>query len=135
MSDNVYQDIRDVVTDFEGFLEDTAIFNAIKTVVDSLKPHVPLIGQLLDQLIDLIEQLETKIGEVNVGGAINQVPALAEQITGLIASATSLLGAGAAGTLQEVVDQVAQYAPLVTEILASITTIKTKLTALNGPPA
>jgi phage-related protein len=135
MSDNVYQDIRDAVTDFEGFLKNKPIFDAIKTVVDSLKPHVPLIGQLLDQLIDLIEQLETKIGEVNVGGAINQVPALAQQITGLLGSAGSLLDEDAVSTLQGVVDQVALYAPLVTEILASITTIKDKLTELNGPPA
>jgi hypothetical protein len=130
MSANVYQDVHDALKAFEDFLKDQATFDAIKTVITALKPHVPAIGQLLAQLISLVTELETEVRKVNVG----QVTALTGKITGLLTSAGAILPAqaGQITTLQGVVAEVTQFIPLVQEIIDSITLIKQKLTALNA---
>jgi ABC-type transporter Mla subunit MlaD len=130
MSENVYQDVHDALQTFEGFLNDPATFTAIQTVVTALKPHVPQIGELLTQLITLMGQLETEIAKLNVG----QVTALAGQVTGLLTSAGAILPdqAETIQTLEGVVGDIAEFLPLITQIIGFITTIKAKLETLNA---
>ena len=130
MPSNVYQDVHDALLTFEGFLNDPGTFTAVKTVVDALKPHVPQIGELLTQLIDLIGQLETEIRKLDM----TQVSGLTDNVNGLLTSAGAILTGQASeiGTLQGIVAEVAEFIPLVTKIIGFITTIKGKLELLNA---
>ncbi len=81
---NLYQDLKNALTDFKTFLD--ANVATIKPAISALKSIVPQVGDLVTQLITLMNQLKTEIQNLNV----NNVPGLS-QLSSFTTSAQTLL--------------------------------------------
>ena len=81
---NLYQDLKNALTDFKTFLD--ANVATIKPAISALKSIVPQVGDLVTQLITLMNQLKTEIQNLNV----SNVPGLS-QLSSFTTSAQTLL--------------------------------------------
>ena len=81
---NLYQDLKNALTDFKTFLD--ANVATIKPAIQALKSIVPQVGDLVTQLIALMNKLKTEIQNLNV----NNVPGLS-QLSSFTTSAQTLL--------------------------------------------
>ncbi len=91
MSDNLYQDLKNALSDFKKFLDDNTA--TIKPAIVALKSIIPQIGDLLDKLIDLMGKLKTEINNLNVSAipGLDKVSAFTTAAKTLLTTAENLL--------------------------------------------
>lgn len=117
-ADNIYQELKDVLEDFKGFL-DTNV-PTIKPAIQALASLIPQVTELLDKLIDLMNKLKTEIQNLDVGA----IPGLAEasqfttKVKDFLGAAKNLLPDEA-----DTIDEVLAVADVVTGLL-SLDTVK-----------
>jgi hypothetical protein len=83
-SSNLYQDLKNALNDFKTFLDTNVA--TIKPAIQALKSIVPKVGDLVTQLITLMNKLKTEIQNLNV----SNVPGLS-QLSGFTGAAQTLL--------------------------------------------
>lgn len=134
---NLYEELRDTLQEFKTFL-DTNV-PVIKPAIQALTTLIPQLGELIDKLIGLMDDLKAKIETLNV----NTIPGLAEasnfttQVTSFLQAAKNLLP-----DQSQEIDEVLSIASVVTglpsldqikgEILQLIGQIKTHLSSLKS---
>src|ERR1041385_952712 len=118
-ADNVYQELKTALEDFEKFLSD----NEGKTKL-AIPPLRALIGdrlnKLFDTLIDLLKKIEAEITKLDVSAipGLAEVATFSQKIKGLLDAAKKLLPAEAAA-----IDEVSSAADIVAG-LPSLDTVK-----------
>jgi ABC-type transporter Mla subunit MlaD len=98
---NLYQQLKDALEEFEEFLDENV--PAIKDAIVALSAMIPQIGQLLDQLIQLMGDLKEEINNLNVGAieGLPQVSQFAAGVKTLLETSKNLLPQQA-GTINDV---------------------------------
>jgi phage-related protein len=81
---NIYQDLKNALNDFKTFLD--ANVATIKPAIQALKAIVPQVGDLVNQLIALMNKLKTEVQNLNV----SNVPGLSQLSTFTTAAQTLL---------------------------------------------
>lgn len=134
----IYQELRDVLKDFDGYLTDK--INVIKQPIQTLAGIVPQVNDLIDKPIGLLGKLKTEIQNINIGPLSNVDDALAfaEKVKEFLLAAKALLPNEAA-TIDQVVNAADVVAGLPTlgdvkaEILGLIDSIAGQLGKLKAP--
>jgi ABC-type transporter Mla subunit MlaD len=135
---NLYQQLKDALQQFKQFLEDPATTSTLHDAISALKPMVPQIGDLLDKLIGLMDQLHDAVNQIDVTNinGLQQVTQFTTGVTTLLQTAESLLPAEKP-TIDEVlsaagvVTQLPSLSDVKQQILDLLTGIKGDLQALN----
>jgi hypothetical protein len=134
---NLFQELKDALTSFKSFLDtNTAI---IKPAIAALKPIVPQIGDLLNKLIALMNDLKTAIQNINVGAipGLDKVSQFTSAVKTVLQTAQALLPQES-GQIQQVLDAANVVTGLPSldqvkqEILDLLTAIIGDLTTLNS---
>ena len=81
---NIYQDLKNALNDFKTFLDTNVA--TIKPAIQALKAVVPQVGDLVTQLIGLMNKLKTEVQNLNV----SNVPGLSQLSTFTTAAQTLL---------------------------------------------
>jgi len=81
---NLYQDLKNALNDFKTFLDTNVA--TIKPAIQALKAIVPQVGDLVNQLITLMNKLKTEVQNLNV----SNVPGLSQLSTFTTAAQTLL---------------------------------------------
>jgi len=90
-TDNLYQDLRDVLKEFKDFL--AANVATIKPAVQALAAIVPQVNELITKLIDLMGRLKTEIQNLNVSAipGLDKVSQFTASVKTLLTTAENLL--------------------------------------------
>jgi prophage DNA circulation protein len=81
---NIYQDLKNALNEFKTFLDTNVA--TIKPAIQALKAVVPQVGDLVTQLIGLMNKLKTEVQNLNV----SNVPGLSQLSTFTTAAQTLL---------------------------------------------
>ena len=87
----IYEELRDVLKDFNEFLQ--AKINVIKPPIQALAQTVPQVNDLIDKPIGLLAKLKTEIQAIDIGplGNIDEALGFAAKVKGFLESAKALL--------------------------------------------
>jgi hypothetical protein len=137
MADNLFQELKDALTQFKTFLSANAA--TIKPVIAALKPLVPQIGELLSKLIELMNKLKTTIQNLNIGAiqGLDKVSQFTTAVTTVLHTAQALLPQQAPD-IQKVLDAASvvtslpSFDQLKAEIIALLDAIIGELNGLNS---
>lgn len=123
---NIYQELKDVLEDFKGFL-DTNV-PTIRPAIQALSSLIPQVTELLDKLIDLMNKLHSEIEKLDVGAipGLEQASQFTGKIKDFLGAAKNLLPDEAA-----TIDEVLAVADVVTG-LPSLDTVKADILKLIG---
>jgi phage-related protein len=88
---NLYQDLKKALNDFKTFLDSNVA--TIKPAIQALKAILPQIGDLIDKLVNLMNQLKTAIQNLNVSTipGLSQVSQFTAAVKSLLQTAETLL--------------------------------------------
>jgi hypothetical protein len=88
---NLYQDLKNALTDFKTFLHTNAA--TIKPAIQALKAIVPQVGDLVTKLIDLMNKLKTEIQNLNVANVpgLSQLSTFTTAVQTLLQTSENLL--------------------------------------------
>lgn len=88
---NLYQDLKKALSDFKTFLDSNVA--TIKPAIQALKAILPQIGDLIDKLVNLMNQLKTAIQNLNVSSipGLSQVSQFTTAVKSLLQTAETLL--------------------------------------------
>ncbi|HEV2359517.1 MAG TPA: hypothetical protein VGZ23_18150 [bacterium] len=88
---NLYQDLKKALNDFKTFLDSNVA--TIKPAIQALKAILPQIGDLIDKLVNLMNQLKTAIQNLNVSSipGLSQVSQFTTAVKSLLQTAETLL--------------------------------------------
>ena len=122
---DLFQELKDVLQDFKEFL-DTNV-PTIKPAIQALISIVPKIGDLLDELIDLLNKLKTEVQNLDVSAipGLSEVSDFTGKITTLLESAKKILPDDA----DTVVDNVLEISEMISG-LPSVEEVKTEIISL-----
>ena len=135
---NVYQELKTVLQQFKDFLDHNTA--TIAPAIRALRTMLPQIGDLIDKLIQLMNELKTEIQNLNLGaiqGALTQVTGFTGQVSNFLNAVETLLPNEAA-TINEVKGAVGVIGSLPSfdqvkgEILTLIDDITHNLNTLKG---
>lgn len=139
----VYQELKDILKQFEDFIGNEQNFNLVKTGIDALRaigdPVKGQVNDLLSLLIDLLTKLNTEINKLDVSNipGISQATDFVGKAKTFLETAKTLLP-GEADTIEEAI-RAADFAAglpslndLKTEILRLIAFLLGKLGTLRG---
>jgi ABC-type transporter Mla subunit MlaD len=133
---NLYQELKDALTQFKTFLDSTT--TELKPAIAALKAVVPQIGDLLTQLITLMNQLKDAISKLDVNAipGLDKVTQFTSSVTALLQTAESLLPDQKAAIdtvlgAANVVTSLPSVTAIKQDILDLLTGIINDLTALN----
>lgn len=122
---DLFQELKDVLQDFKDFLDDNV--PTIKPAIQALISIVPKIGDLLDELIDLLNKLKTEVQNLDVSAipGLSEVSEFTGKVTTLLEGAKKVLPDDA----DEVVDNVLEISEVISG-LPSVEEVKTEIISL-----
>ena len=135
----LFDDLLQALTTFKQFLDSTK--DTLKPAIVALKSVVPKVGDLLTQLIGLMDKLEIEIKKLaagNLGTGLETATKFTDAANALLDAAKNLLPNDAA-TIDQILAVVAvvkalpSLASVTDKIIPLIDAIKLDLTALNQP--
>jgi phage-related protein len=127
---NLFQELKDLLTEFKGFL-DTNV-PVIKPAINALAALIPQINELITKLVDLMGKLKTEIDKLDVANipGLDKVSEFTTQVKNLLTTAKGLLPAEA-GTIDDIlsVANVVSGLPSLDEIKTEIKNLIDAITA------
>ncbi len=119
---NLFEQLKDVLQDFKDFLEDN--ISTIRPAIKALAGLIPQIGDLIDLLVGLMNDLKEEVQNLDLSG-INNLDKVSEFTTkiGTFLDTTKDLLPEKAGTIDEIrsVVNVVTGLPSLDELKAEIT--------------
>ena len=102
---NLYEDLRDELQKFDTFLDEKA--DTIRPAVQALIAQIPQLGEVIDLLVGLMNDISSEIANLDLGGfedVLGDVTEFTEQISNFLTASGPLLGEEASGPVGQIED-------------------------------
>lgn len=130
---SVYEKLHNALKGLSDFLSSPA-YDGVKAMIVQMANRFPAIRVVIGKLSTLMGDFKTELEKLDVGDSLKNAPTFLAKASELLSSAEQMFPEQAADldNVELAVDQVAAVIPLLSDTLALILAIQTKLNELNA---